>query len=72
MNKPEIKFPINQQDIVAKTNELLQYIKFITQDLAEAYFHLRSIQEWCTHDTLTYRSGVCSQCKKNLKEKENV
>ena len=73
MNKPEIKLPIMQSDIFAKTNETLLYIKLVTQALTEAYFQLRTIQEWCDHESsLRNKSSICIQCKKNLKEKENV
>lgn len=73
MNKPVVVFPILQSDVLVKTNELLNYIKLTTQELAEAYFKLRSIQDWCDHDfSLKNKSSICSQCKKNLKEKENV
>ena len=73
MNKPEIKYPIDQSDVVAKTNETLLYIKLLTQELSEAYFQLRAIQDWCNHGG-SIRNGIstCFQCKKNLKEKEDV
>ena len=73
MNKPEIKLPLQQADIFAKTNETLLYIKLVTQELTEAYFQLRTIQDWCNHErSIDVGSSICSQCKKNLKEKEDV
>ena len=73
MNKPEIKLPLQQTDIFAKTNETLLYIKLVTQALTEAYFQLRTIQEWCNHERSTnVGSSICAQYRKNLKEKEDV
>ena len=69
MNKPEIKLPLQQTDIFAKTNETLLYIKLVTQELTEAYFQLRTIQEWCDHEAaIRNKMRHCSQCKKNFKE----
>lgn len=70
MNKPEVKFPIPQSDIVAKTNETLLYIKLVTQELTEAYFQLRTIQEWCDHDrSINVGSSICSQVQKEFEGK---